>query len=274
MSSVSSIAASRISRQAQIDLEVAEGEYEEAQAAVRQAVEGEGALTVEEGKTRAQLAQKKVERLREEFDAMKPLMEKGFITRDELARTSESARAGRGGVQPRQEADGRAGRVDASARPAARRDSARAEGLAARPRPFTRAWSCSCASSSCGDLMEACSIYARTPGLVVYEDHLSASPRRKVRVGDRVTSSQGIVTIPEVGRMIVDASVDESQVHRIRPGQKASVRVEAYPDLRLTGHVARVGTLASSSVYRPLDAKVFDLIIELDPTRRAICGRR
>ena len=66
--------------------------------------------------------------------------------------------------------------------------------------------------------------------------------------------------------MLVDASVSEAEVHRVSPGQTAVVHVEAFPDVRLTGKVFRVGTLASSSVYRPLDDKRFDLIIELNPT--------
>jgi HlyD family secretion protein len=115
-------------------------------------------------------------------------------------------------------------------------------------------------------IAEACTIHARRPGLVVHEPYLSASPRRKVRVGDRVSASQGIVTIPEVSRMTVEASVTEAEVHRVHPGQPAAVRLEAFPDLRLSGTVVRVGTLASSSVERPLDHKRFDLIVELDPT--------
>jgi len=39
--------------------------------------------------------------------------------------------------------------------------------------------------------------------------------------------------------------------------------LEAFPALRLTGKVTRVGTLARSSVDRPFDEKRFDLIVEL-----------
>ncbi len=109
-------------------------------------------------------------------------------------------------------------------------------------------------------------VSARGPGMVVYEEFLNTNPRRKVRVGDRVFASQGVVTIPEVSRMRVEASVGEAEVHRVRPGQAAVVRVEAFPGLQLTGKVSRVGTLATSSVGRPFDEKRFDLIIDLDPT--------
>jgi RND family efflux transporter MFP subunit len=115
-------------------------------------------------------------------------------------------------------------------------------------------------------LIAACRIVARRPGLVVYEELLTASPRRKVRVGDRVSATQGLVTIPEVNRMMVEASVSEAELHYIRPGQQALVRLEAFPALRLPGRVARIGTLAGASSDRPLDDKRFDLVIELDPT--------
>ena len=79
-------------------------------------------------------------------------------------------------------------------------------------------------------------------------------------------ATQGIVTIPEVNRMLVEATVSESEVHRLAPGQVADIRVEAFPDLKLSGKVTRVGTLASASPTRPFDDKRFDLVITLDPT--------
>jgi multidrug efflux pump subunit AcrA (membrane-fusion protein) len=81
-----------------------------------------------------------------------------------------------------------------------------------------------------------------------------------------VTGSQGLVTIPEVGRMLVEATTSEADVHRVRPGQIATVRLEAFPALRLPGRVTRVGTLARASADRPFDEKRFDLIVELDET--------
>ena len=116
------------------------------------------------------------------------------------------------------------------------------------------------------DQIDNSSIYARRPGLVVYEEFLAASPRRKIRAGDRVTSSQGLLTIPEVDRMLVEATASEADVHRLQTGQGAAVFLEAFPGLRLTGHVTRVGTLARSAAERAIDDKRFDLIVELDPS--------
>jgi RND family efflux transporter MFP subunit len=111
----------------------------------------------------------------------------------------------------------------------------------------------------------ACDVYARRPGMVVYEQYLNATPRRKIRVGDRVTASQVVVTIPEVSRMLVHASASEADVHKLAAGQAATVRLEAYPALRLSGKVTQIGTLARSD-DRPADDKRFDVTVELDHT--------
>jgi multidrug resistance efflux pump len=252
-------------RQLQIDVQVAEGERQEAQAALRAVSEGEGALTVEEVRTRFQLAQKKVDRLRQEYEQLKPLMEKGFITRDELGRTASDLE------EAEEELALARKRTEVAVQLTHPREKQRATlQLAQRESQLVnvraRLQDAQTRMASLQTLIEDCTLYAKRPGLVVYEEFLAASPRRKIRVGDRVASSQGLVTIPEVNRMLVESSVSEAEVHRVHPGQSAVVRLEAYPALRLTGKVVRVGTLASSSINRPLEDKRFDLVIELDPS--------
>jgi multidrug resistance efflux pump len=252
-------------RQLQMDVQVAEGERQEAEAMLRAVSEGEGALTVEEVRTRLQLAQKKVDRLRLEYEQLKPLMDKGFITRDELGRTSSELE------EAEEELALARRRTEVAVQLTHPREKQRAiVQLAQRESQLvnvrTRVAEAEQRLHGLRELIDACTLYARRPGLVVYEEFLAASPRRKVRVGDRVTSSQGLVTIPEVNRMLMESSVGEAEVHRVKPGQTAVVRLEAYPALRLTGRVVRVGTLASSSINRPLEDKRFDLVIEIDPT--------
>src|SRR5262249_54785277 len=59
-------------RQARVDIVVAEIEKKEAEAAVKAVAEGEGALAIDEVKTRQQLAERKVARLRQEHDQLEP----------------------------------------------------------------------------------------------------------------------------------------------------------------------------------------------------------
>jgi multidrug resistance efflux pump len=252
-------------RQVQMDLQVAEGEWDEAGAEVKAVTEGEGALSVEEARSTLQRAQKKAERLRQEYAKLRPLLDKGFITREELARTEEALE------EAEEELILSRRRTDVIVQLSHPREQKRAAlALAQKAAQLgnarTRVNETALRLSLLTTMVAGCTIRARGPGLVVYEENLNANPRRKLRIGDRVFATQGIVTIPEVNRMLVEASVSEAEVHRVKAGQAAEIRVEAFPDLQLTGTVTRVGTLAATSPTRPFDDKRFDLIITLDPT--------
>src|SRR4029079_13960168 len=64
-------------RQAQVDLQVAEIDKQEGQAAIDSLSGGEAALSVEETKTRLDAAERKAARLRAEQQALAPLLDKG-----------------------------------------------------------------------------------------------------------------------------------------------------------------------------------------------------
>lgn len=249
--------------QARIDVQVADGEWEEAGAALKAVAEGEGALSVEEANATLQAAERRVDRLRQEFAQMKPLLDKGFITREELAKTGDQLEEAEAELALARK---RTGILVQMTHPRERQRAAvlLAQKASQLARARARVSETEARLRAIDELIEACSIHASGAGLVVYEEFLGANPRRKVRVGDRVYSTQGILTIPEVDRMIVETSVSEAEVRRVQTGQSATVRAEAFPDLELTGTVSRVGTLASTSINRPFDEKRFDLIIALD----------
>jgi len=252
-------------RQSELDLQVAQIEREDAVAADRGLAEGDGALSVEEARTRLQLMERRAERLRREYEQLKPLLAKGFITRDELGRSADAIDQ----VEQELVLERRRNQILVGlTRP---RDTQHAKlQLAQRESQLENARTkVGEARNRLGVLtqqIEDCRIYARRPGLVVYEDFLNASPTRKIRVGDRVGASQGLVTIPEVNRMVLETSVIEGDMHRLRVGQAAVIRVEAFPDLRLSGRVARLGALAHAAPDRPPEDKRFDLSVELDPS--------
>jgi len=251
-------------RQSLIDQEMAKADLLDAQTAVTGLAEGEGALGLQEAQTAVRLAERKVDRLKQESDSMQPMLARGYITRDELDRAAlqlEEAQAA---------ADLAKKRVDVMTRTTRPRDQDKARvALAQRQMQHEQAQlrvrEAEARVAGFREAIDSCTIVARRPGLVVYEEYLGSAPRRKIRVGDRVTPSQGLVTIPEVNRMLVVSSVRESDVHMIRTGQIAAVDVEAYPGQKLTGHVLSVGSLAHAQIERPWEDKRFDLIVEIDP---------
>jgi HlyD family secretion protein len=253
-------------RQAEADLQGAEADYEDASAGLESLQSGEKSLDVDESRANVVLAEKKLDRLRREYEGLRPLLEKGFVTRDELDRAA-------GELEQAQLALDITRRKSAmlveKSRP---RDERRARLLVGQR--SARIAQCRERLAEATELVhafdqarEACTMRARGPGLVLYEYSMSAAPRRKVRVGDRVTASQGLITISDVARMTVESSVREADVHLLRPGQPTTIALDAAPGLKLTGRVGRVGVLAYAPVDRPYDEKRYDVTIDVDPSR-------
>ena len=203
----------------------------------------------------------------QEYEQLKPLLEKGFITRDELARTGDELE------QAEEELALARRRTDVVVQMTHPREQKRAalqlaqKARAARQRAHARAGSAGAPGAAASARSTAARIYARGPGLVVYEEYLNANPRRKMRVGDRVYAhARASSRFPKSTACWSKRRSAKRRCIACSRASRPSVRLEAFPDLRLTGKVARVGTLASSSIDRPLDDKRFDLIVELDPT--------
>ena len=204
-----------------------------------------------------------------EVESLEPLLEQGFITGDELERSRDDLETAEAELAI---ARRRASVLVEQTHPVATR---RAELQLAQKRAQRQAVERRLAAArrrvaEIGDLIERCTIYAAGPGLVVYEEFMASSPRRKVRLGDRVTPSQGIVRVVDVSRMLVDASVPERSVHRVHPHQPVVVRLEAFPELELSGRIATVGALARTTFDRQLDGRRFDVTVELDPSEAAL----
>lgn len=252
-------------RQAEIDLQAAEVDRQEAALTLESVIEGEGALAVEEARTVLRLAEAKTARLRDEYDNLKPLLDKGYITRDELNQSASALEEAEAAVQlARRKMDVLVQRTRPKEQQSAKLQLAHHETQVNNLRPKlddARAYVKALTAA-----VNDCALYARRPGLVVYEDNFSVVPRRRIRVGDRVTPSQGLITLPDLRRMVVASSVREADVHRVRPGQRVSIRVDAFPDLRLSGVVTTVGALARSSSDRAAEDKRFDLTVDVDAT--------
>src|SRR5258708_3826956 len=108
-----------------------------------------------------------------------------------------------------------------------------------------------------------CEVRADVPGIVVYRDVFFGSEQRKPQVGDQVWANQPLLILPDISKMVVETKVRETDVHKLARNQKVSVHVEAYPDLKLTGKVTLIGTLAQEERDRPR-AKFFGVTVDID----------
>ncbi|NLO33701.1 MAG: HlyD family efflux transporter periplasmic adaptor subunit [Candidatus Hydrogenedentes bacterium] len=113
--------------------------------------------------------------------------------------------------------------------------------------------------------IEKCTIRAPRPGLVVYgtgERGFRADP---IEEGASVRERQVLLTIPDTSVMAMRVQVHESFVTKVKPGQRARIKVDAYPNQQLTGVIHRIGVLPDSqNRWLSPDLKVYSTIIHID----------
>jgi RND family efflux transporter MFP subunit len=127
-----------------------------------------------------------------------------------------------------------------------------------------------------------CTVAARAPGLTVHSELFDrAGERRKIRVGDSVWGGTTVVTLPDLSHMTINGRVPEPEIHHLAPGQTVEVRLDAFPERRLTGVLRFIGSVGASEKN---ESRSFPVTISLDETdpafrpgmvaRSSIRGRR
>jgi len=107
-------------------------------------------------------------------------------------------------------------------------------------------------------------IIAPAPGMVVLREEYRASQRRKPRVGDILVKNQPLIDLPDLSSMIVKTRVREIDLFKVGIGKKATIEVDAYPQLLFSGTITSIGVLAVSDIGRTSDEKYFEVRIALD----------
>ena len=90
----------------------------------------------------------------------------------------------------------------------------------------------------------------RTPvgGLVVMESlYRGGGQFEQVQTGDQVSPGTFFMRVVDLSKMIVNGVVNQVDSQKVRLGQKASIRLDAYPDLLLPGRVTAISAMASAS---------------------------
>jgi multidrug efflux pump subunit AcrA (membrane-fusion protein) len=106
------------------------------------------------------------------------------------------------------------------------------------------------------DQIAKCEIRATASGQVVYANSNSlriASGTVLIAEGLQVRERQVIIRLPDPKNMQVVAKIHESRVDRVKQGMKATIRVDAFPDLELTGTVRKVGEYPIPQMNRYLE---------------------
>lgn len=118
------------------------------------------------------------------------------------------------------------------------------------------------------DQLEKCVIRAERTGLVVYGTDGQSFGGEQIREGATVRERQKILTIPDMKQMAVKVKIHEAFIKQVCKGQPATIKVDAYPDERLTGEVDKVGILPDyQNRWMNPDIKVYITTIAIHQVR-------
>ncbi len=242
--------------------------------------EGKGQLKEEEAEVAVANAERELKDAKRQLEDLSPLLAEGFITRTELGRAEQAQeRAAEELILARRRRDallnfGRPLELSqARSDVQSSRETLRQLGSANTSRLSQKEASIAAARSRIQEAsakvelakqqLERCEVRADVPGIVVYKEVFFGSERRRPQVGDQVWANQPLLILPDISKMVVETKVRETDIHKVERNQKVSVRVDAYPDLRLTGEVTLVGTLAKEEKERR-GAKFFGVTVQIN----------
>lgn len=89
------------------------------------------------------------------------------------------------------------------------------------------------------------------PGLVVLKTAFRAGTMTEFQEGDLVRTSQAVMDVIDPARMRVRARINQADISRVSVGQRARIRLDAYPGLEFDGAVTQIAPLAVPSQRNP-----------------------
>lgn len=107
-------------------------------------------------------------------------------------------------------------------------------------------------------------IKAPAPGMVVHREDYRNGQKRKPRVGDVLVKNQPLIDLPDLSAMLVKTRVREVDLYKVGIGKKATIAIDAYPELAFQGMITSIGVLALGESGRASDEKYFEVRIALD----------
>ncbi len=108
--------------------------------------------------------------------------------------------------------------------------------------------------------MENFQAKADRDGVVIYKSKWNGD---KFRVGENVWMGQSILEIPDLNTIIAEAFVPEVDIGKVKPGQRAEVTIDAFPDKVYSGSVKTIGRLVRPKAW-DIPNKILDIQIALD----------
>ncbi len=86
----------------------------------------------------------------------------------------------------------------------------------------------------------------------------------QVREGDQVNAGQPFLSIVDPSSMVLNATVNQVDAERLRFGMKATIHLDAYPDLSLPGTLVGIGAMSKTSTFRAGYVGEIPILLKVD----------
>jgi HlyD family secretion protein len=113
-------------------------------------------------------------------------------------------------------------------------------------------------------------IKAPMDGIVVLNTTTRNGEFGQIREGDVVAAGQPFMTIVDPSSMVLNATVNQVDAEKLRLGMKATVRIDAYPDVELAGTLIGIGALAKASTFRARYVGEIPIRLKIDKTDQRV----
>ncbi|HEU0123652.1 MAG TPA: efflux RND transporter periplasmic adaptor subunit [Bryobacteraceae bacterium] len=89
------------------------------------------------------------------------------------------------------------------------------------------------------------SIHSPIDGLVVYQSIWGGSTMRQIEMGDQVAPGQPFMKVVNPASMMLEAKINQAESDQYRLGMPAEMRLDAFNDLTLKGHIFSISAIAT-----------------------------
>lgn len=113
-------------------------------------------------------------------------------------------------------------------------------------------------------------IRAPLDGMVVHLSTVRNGEIAQIQEGDDVRPGMAFLKVVDNSSMVVEAAINQVDVERVRIGQKATVRFDAFPDLALPARVFSIGSVANARTSRREYVTEVPIKLRLDQVERRV----
>jgi len=274
--------------QAQSDIESAQLAYDFAQLDLKKYIEGEYPDKLKEAESNITVAEEEVAQAKDTLDWSKKLYEEGYLSQSELEKDTLSYTRKQLAVELKKEARDLLVNYTHK-RQLAKLQSDVTQSKAALERTTRKATANIAQAEAKKSAMQAeyerqsaklqkyknqlekTKIYAPADGSIIYATSAAQSQSRRgsrtepLKVGNTVQERQDLIHLPTTSGFVVNISISESDIAKVKVGLPAQVTVDSIPNEIYTGTVTSVANVVNAeAMYMNTDLKLYDTVINLD----------